>query len=157
MRWASHGPMGGWVAPVTREDVGEVTTSLQRPVVKKTGRSNSVPQYDEFEIQPAPPERPTNGVPRSAWTRAKRTVSRWHRPYTVMLLLLDFGAAAIASLVAVSLFEQAASGFQDPDNGERGSRPWRTCCCRSAGWSCCGPTAPTTAATSASAPMSSNG
>ncbi|MFI2275483.1 MULTISPECIES: sugar transferase [Catenuloplanes] len=111
--------MGGWVAPVTREDVGEVTTSLQRPVVK-TGRSNSVPQYDEFEIQPAPPERPTNGVPRSAWTRAKRTVSRWHRPYTVMLLLLDFGAAAIASLVAVSLFEQAASGFQDPDNGE----PW---------------------------------
>ncbi len=88
--------MGGWEAPVTREDVGEVTTSLQRPVVN-TGRSNSVPQYDEFEIQPTPPERPTNGVPRSAWTRAKRTVSRWHRPYTVLLLLLDFGAAAIAA------------------------------------------------------------
>lgn len=67
---------------------------------------------DSFEIQaPTPP--PPNGVPRSAWARASRRASRWHRPYTAALLLLDFGAAALASWIAISLFEQATAGFQD--------------------------------------------
>ncbi|WP_245714561.1 sugar transferase [Micromonospora inyonensis] len=65
---------------------------------------------DSFEIQPpTPPSH--NGVPRSAWARASRRVSRWHRPYTFLLLLLDFGAAALASWIAIQLFDQAASGF----------------------------------------------
>ncbi|MFF4891797.1 sugar transferase [Micromonospora chersina] len=72
---------------------------------------------DSFEIQPpTPPSH--NGVPRSAWARARRRVSRWHRPYIAALLLLDFGAAALASFLAIQIFDQAASGFygvkQDP-------------------------------------------
>ncbi|MEV4690918.1 sugar transferase [Micromonospora echinospora] len=67
---------------------------------------------DSFEIQPpTPPSH--NGVPRSAWARARRRVSRWHRPYIVFLLLLDFGAAALASFLAVQIFEQADSGFRN--------------------------------------------
>ncbi|WP_326550462.1 sugar transferase [Micromonospora sp. NBC_01813] len=69
---------------------------------------------DSFEIQPpAPP--PTNGVPRSAWTRASRRVSGWHRPYTAILLVLDFTAAVLASYISISLFEKATSGFSDAD------------------------------------------
>jgi exopolysaccharide biosynthesis polyprenyl glycosylphosphotransferase len=69
---------------------------------------------DSFEIQaPAPP--PHNGVPRSAWARAGRRASRWHRPYTVALLLLDYGAAALASFISISAYDQAVSGFQDAD------------------------------------------
>ncbi|MCI4063288.1 sugar transferase [Micromonospora sp. R77] len=65
---------------------------------------------DSFEIQPpTPPSH--NGVPRSAWARARRRVSRWHRPYILLLLVLDFGAAALASWAAVQTFDQAASGF----------------------------------------------
>ncbi|WDZ87948.1 sugar transferase [Micromonospora cathayae] len=70
---------------------------------------------DSFEIQPpTPPSH--NGVPRSAWARASRRVSRWHRPYTLVLLLLDFGAAALASWIAIQLFDQAASGFTEAEN-----------------------------------------
>ena len=65
---------------------------------------------DSFEIQPPTPH-PPNGVPRSAWARARRRVSRWHRPYSLILALLDFGAAALASWIAISLFDQAAAGF----------------------------------------------
>ncbi|MEH1126194.1 sugar transferase [Micromonospora sp. CPCC 206061] len=69
---------------------------------------------DSFEIQaPTPPSH--NGVPRSAWTRASRRASRWHRPYTVALLLLDYGAAALASLISIIAYDQAAAGFQDAD------------------------------------------
>ncbi|MEV0153536.1 sugar transferase [Micromonospora sp. NPDC050686] len=89
--------------------MGEVTTSLQRPVTN-TGRSKLVRHVDSFEIQPpTPPSH--NGVPRSAWARARRRVSRWHRPYIALLLLLDFGAAALASFLAIQIFDQAASGF----------------------------------------------
>jgi exopolysaccharide biosynthesis polyprenyl glycosylphosphotransferase len=88
-----------------------VTTSLQRPVTSN-GRGGVVRHVDSFEIQtPAPP--PPNGVPRSAWARARRRASRWHRPYTLVLLFLDFGAAALASFLAVSEFEKAQSGFQN--------------------------------------------
>ncbi|WP_434742144.1 sugar transferase [Micromonospora sp. SH-82] len=65
---------------------------------------------DSFEIQPPTPPSP-NGVPRSAWARARRRVSRWHRPYIVLLLLLDFGAAAVASLIAIESFDQSRAGF----------------------------------------------
>ncbi|BCB80696.1 sugar transferase [Phytohabitans flavus] len=69
---------------------------------------------DSFEIQtPTPPSH--NGVPRSAWARARRRASRWHRPYTAMLLLLDYAAAALASLISISAYDQAVSGFQDAD------------------------------------------
>ncbi|ROO52252.1 Undecaprenyl-phosphate galactose phosphotransferase WbaP/exopolysaccharide biosynthesis polyprenyl glycosylphosphotransferase [Micromonospora sp. Llam0] len=69
---------------------------------------------DSFEIQPPTPT-PTNGVPRSAWARARRRASRWHRPYTAILLTLDFAAAVLASYLSISVFEKATSGFSDAD------------------------------------------
>lgn len=71
-------------------------------------------QVDSFEIQPpTPPSH--NGVPRSAWARSHRRVSRWHRPYTAALVLLDFAAAAFASFTAIRAFDQARAGFyNDP-------------------------------------------
>jgi exopolysaccharide biosynthesis polyprenyl glycosylphosphotransferase len=102
-------PYGEWAARGTREDVGEVTTSLQRPITSN-GRGDAVRHVDSFEIQLPPPQ--PNGVPRSAWARARRRVSRWHRPYTLALVLLDYGAAALASFIAVTEFEKAQSGFQ---------------------------------------------
>ncbi|MBQ1075714.1 sugar transferase [Micromonospora sp. C31] len=93
--------------------MGEVTTSLQRPVTN-TGRSKLVRHVDSFEIQPpAPPSH--NGVPRSAWARARRRVSRWHRPYITLLLLLDFAAAAVASLIAIETFDQSRAGFYNAE------------------------------------------
>jgi exopolysaccharide biosynthesis polyprenyl glycosylphosphotransferase len=69
-------------------------------------------RYDSFEWQ----EPPRNGVPRSAWTRPHRRVSRWHRPYTAVLLILDYACAVLASWLAVTIFEQSNAGFQ----GEQG-------------------------------------
>jgi exopolysaccharide biosynthesis polyprenyl glycosylphosphotransferase len=69
-----------------------------------------VRHVDSFEIQPQPPR--TNGVVRSAWSRSRRA-SRWHRPYTAALLVLDFGAACLVNTIATATFEQAFSGFQD--------------------------------------------
>lgn len=100
---------GEWATRVRREGLGEVTTSLQRPVTNM-GRSNSVRHVDSFEIQPPTPAQP-NGVPRSPWAPRRRRVSRWHRPYTAILVVLDFVAAALASLIADLIFEQASSGF----------------------------------------------
>ncbi|RKN46227.1 sugar transferase [Micromonospora endolithica] len=94
--------------------MGEVTASLQRPVTN-TGRSKLVRHVDSFEIQPPTPPSPS-GVPRSAWARARRRVSRWHRPYTAVLLLLDFAAAAFASFTAIHTFDQARAGFHDADD-----------------------------------------
>jgi hypothetical protein len=90
-----------------REDVGEVTTNLERPA---TRNSRSHMPYDSFEWQEPPP---SNGVPRSAWTRSHRRLSRWHRPYTVVLVVLDFLSAVLASSIAISLLEQAKAGFQN--------------------------------------------
>ncbi|WP_422772378.1 sugar transferase [Plantactinospora sp. WMMC1484] len=92
--------------------MGEVTTSLQRPV--GNGRPSTLRHVDSFEIQPPTAPQP-NGVPRSAWARARRRVSRWHRPYIAILLLLDFGAAVLASWLAIWWFDQAAAGFTDAD------------------------------------------
>ncbi len=90
-----------------REDVSEVTTSLQRP---GTSKSRSGMPYDSFEWQQEPP--PSNGVPRSAWTRSHRRLSRWHRPYTLILIILDLVSAILASGLAVTFIEKADSGFQ---------------------------------------------
>src|SRR4051794_1095443 len=91
-----------------REDVGEVTTSLHRPA-NKSSRSKPVP-YDSFEWQPDE-QSPSNGVPRSAWTRSHRRVSRWHRPYTLILILLALLSALIASWIADTFLEKAHAGF----------------------------------------------
>jgi exopolysaccharide biosynthesis polyprenyl glycosylphosphotransferase len=72
-----------------------------------------VPETESFEIRPPEAHAAlTNGVPRNSWRRARRRVSRWHRPYVVSLLLLDFGAAALASLTAIAAFTQADAGFR---------------------------------------------
>ncbi len=92
-----------------REDTGEVTTSLHRPA-SSTSKSRSGMPYDSFEWQQEPP--PSNGVPRSAWTRSHRRLSRWHRPYTLILILLDLISALFASYLAVIFIERANSGFQ---------------------------------------------
>ncbi|MFC6019252.1 sugar transferase [Plantactinospora solaniradicis] len=90
--------------------MGEVTTSLQRPV-GNAGQPSTLRHVDSFEIQPPTAPQP-NGVPRSAWARSHRRVSRWHRPYIAILLLLDFAATVLASWLASTEFEQARAGFQ---------------------------------------------
>jgi exopolysaccharide biosynthesis polyprenyl glycosylphosphotransferase len=62
---------------------------------------------ESFEILPK-----ANGVPRSAWLRTRR-LSTWHRPYTMVLLVLDCLAVLLADLTAVSLLDKAQSGFSD--------------------------------------------
>jgi exopolysaccharide biosynthesis polyprenyl glycosylphosphotransferase len=96
-----------------REDVGDVTTSLHRPVTDSS-RSKPVP-YDSFEWQQEPP--PSNGVPRSAWNRTHKRVSRWHRPYTMVLVVLDLLAVLAASYLAASVLEKAKTGFKYRDWG----------------------------------------
>jgi len=91
-----------------REDIGEVTASLHRPVTDSSSRSKPVP-YDSFEWQQEQP--PSNGVPRSAWNRQHKRVSRWHRPYTVALVLLDLISVLLASYLAHEFLEKAPSGF----------------------------------------------
>ena len=53
-----------------------------------------------------------NGVPRTTRLRQLPRLSRWHRPYAAVLLILDCSAVALASLTAITRIEQAASGFQ---------------------------------------------
>src|SRR5262245_11727781 len=96
-----------------REDVGDVTTSLHRPVTDSS-RSKPVP-YDSFEWQQEQP--PSNGVPRSAWNRTHKRLSRWHRPYTLALVLLDLIATVSASYLAATLLEKAKSGFIEKNWG----------------------------------------
>ncbi|AGZ46739.1 sugar transferase [Actinoplanes friuliensis] len=67
--------------------------------------------YDSFEWQQDPPQS-SSGVPRSAWTRSHKRLSRWHRPYTLILIILDLVSAMLASLLAVSFIQKASSGFQ---------------------------------------------
>jgi len=70
-----------------------------------------VQAIDSFEIIPDPPPSPS-GVPRSSWFRARRRAARWYRPYAASLVLLDYGAAALASRTARSMLDQAPAGFQ---------------------------------------------
>jgi exopolysaccharide biosynthesis polyprenyl glycosylphosphotransferase len=67
-------------------------------------------RYDSFEWQEPPP--PSNGVPRNAWGRQSRRVSRWHRPYTVLLIVFDLISTLGASHIASSL-EKSQAGFQN--------------------------------------------
>jgi hypothetical protein len=84
------------------EDLGEVTTSLHRPA---TASSRSKPvAYDSFEWQEQPP---SNGVPRSAWTRQHRRLSRWHRPYVLVLLVLDLASVLVGSWIGATFLEKA--------------------------------------------------
>src|SRR4051812_26306578 len=92
-----------------REDVGDVTTSLHRPVTESS-RSKPVP-YDSFEWQQEQP--PSNGVPRSAWNRTHKRLSRWHRPYTLALIFLDLGAVLLASFLAATFLEKSRAGFDN--------------------------------------------
>jgi exopolysaccharide biosynthesis polyprenyl glycosylphosphotransferase len=93
-----------------REDVGEVTTSLHRPTTDSS-RSKNV-RYDSFEWPQQNEQPPSNGVPRSAWTRQHRRISRWHRPYTAVLIVLDILSTLGASLIADNFLEKSRSGFQ---------------------------------------------
>jgi exopolysaccharide biosynthesis polyprenyl glycosylphosphotransferase len=96
-----------------REDVGEVTASLHRPVTDSS-RSKPLP-YDSFEWQPDQP--PSNGVPRSAWNRQHKRLSRWHRPYTLALVVLDLLSAIFSSYLAATYLEKAKAGFSSIDLG----------------------------------------
>jgi exopolysaccharide biosynthesis polyprenyl glycosylphosphotransferase len=72
-----------------------------------------VRELDSFEILPEHAMTPLgpNGVPRSAWQRTRRA-STWHRPYAVLLVLLDYVAIVLANLTAISTLDQATAGFQ---------------------------------------------
>ncbi|GAA4940852.1 sugar transferase [Actinoplanes utahensis] len=65
-------------------------------------------RYDSFEWQQDQP--PSNGVPRNAWGRSSRRRSRWHRPYTFFLVILDLLSAIGASYIASSL-EKSRAGL----------------------------------------------
>jgi exopolysaccharide biosynthesis polyprenyl glycosylphosphotransferase len=86
----------------------DVTTSLRPSATELRGRGKKthVPVAPTVEAQHT-----HNGVPRSTWFRAMPRISTWHRPYALLLIVLDFAATALASFTAVSLFEQATSGF----------------------------------------------
>jgi exopolysaccharide biosynthesis polyprenyl glycosylphosphotransferase len=65
-------------------------------------------RYGEtFEIVPQ-----SNGVPRTAWFRARR-LSTWHRAYAGVLIGLDYLAVVLADLTATTQLDQATSGFKN--------------------------------------------
>src|ERR1041384_8070129 len=68
-----------------------------------------------FEWQQEQP--PSNGVPRSAWNRTHKRLSRWHRPYTMILVVLDLLAVLAASKLTASVLEKAPTGFKAKDWG----------------------------------------
>ncbi len=53
-----------------------------------------------------------NGVPRSAWFRARRAAT-WARPYATVLLFLDLICAATADFVPITMYPQATAGFEN--------------------------------------------
>lgn len=84
----------------------DVTTSLRPSATElRRGKKTHVTTPPTVEVHTH------NGVPRSTWFRAMPRISTWHRPYALLLMVLDCGATALASLIAVSTFEQATSGF----------------------------------------------
>lgn len=89
-----------------------MTASLERQV-PNTARGHAGSDTDTFEIGPPATGPVANGVPRSSWLRSRRRVSRWHRPYLVTLLLLDYAAATLASWIAITSLEQATAGFRN--------------------------------------------
>jgi len=103
-----------------------VTTSLKKPP-EVAGRAESEPTVELPTIPAAAEAPPTttaaarraaavngsrrknNGVARSVWMRARPRLARWHRPYILLLIGLDFIGAALGSLTAVSWWETRAS------------------------------------------------
>ncbi|GAA1800925.1 sugar transferase [Planosporangium flavigriseum] len=67
-------------------------------------------ELDSFEIIPEAPQAP-NGVPRSAWFRARRR-SAWYRIYSALLVVLDGAAVALASFTAITSLDQSRAGFE---------------------------------------------
>jgi len=86
----------------------DVTTSLRRSAATERGRV----KRDVALTQSVEVTQTHNGVPRSNWFRAMPRLSTWHRPYALLLVVLDYAATALASLTAITLFEQADSGFE---------------------------------------------
>jgi exopolysaccharide biosynthesis polyprenyl glycosylphosphotransferase len=72
-----------------------------------------VRELDSFEILPDHAMMPLgpNGVPRSAWQRTRRA-STWHRPYALVLLVLDYIGVVLADETAIFTINRANSGFQ---------------------------------------------
>ncbi|WP_290863624.1 sugar transferase [Hamadaea sp.] len=117
---------------MAREDPGEVTTSLKKPP-EVAGRTESEPTQELPTIPPAgdSPAQPTdggprtsagrraaalngtrkkyNGVARSVWVRTRPRLARWHRPYILVLIVLDYVAATLGSYTAVTWWETRAS------------------------------------------------
>jgi exopolysaccharide biosynthesis polyprenyl glycosylphosphotransferase len=85
----------------------DVTTSLRPPAAELRGRHKK----SHVAVHPAVEVHTHNGVPRSTFFRAVPRMSTWHRPYAILLVVLDYAATALASLTAISTFEQAKSGF----------------------------------------------
>ncbi|MBN1173604.1 MAG: sugar transferase [Micromonosporaceae bacterium] len=85
-----------------------MTTSVRHPQ-KRIGQLRSVQDLDSFEIIPDQRSR-GSGIPRSAWFRRRRA-SRWYLPYALILVALDYLAAALASAATISTLEKATSGF----------------------------------------------
>ncbi len=79
-----------------------MTTSLQRPASEGSRRRSA-------EL-PGEVRTPANGIPRSAFFRAPRTLA-WTRWFTAALVILDLGAAILGSYTARASLPQAAAGF----------------------------------------------
>jgi exopolysaccharide biosynthesis polyprenyl glycosylphosphotransferase len=105
------------ISDVAVEGRPQVTTSLEPKVTDphRAGRHrvnatmNGKPDAEE---PPAVEPQRNNGIPRSSWYRTVRRASTWHRGYAFILVLIDFAAAAAASVTTVTRFSQADSGFQ---------------------------------------------
>ena len=85
----------------------EVTTSVSPPAAVGQGRAKRRTSLEDTAEMAAL----HNGVPRSTRLRHAPRLSTWHRPYAAVLLILDLAAVSLASLTAITMFEQASSGF----------------------------------------------
>jgi exopolysaccharide biosynthesis polyprenyl glycosylphosphotransferase len=87
----------------------EVTTSVRPPAATPNGR---VPRHAAVFEDTAEMAHLHNGVPRTTWYRQVPRRSTWHRPYALLLIVLDAVAVGLASLTAITMFEQAVTGFR---------------------------------------------
>ncbi len=85
----------------------EVTTSVSPPAAIARGRAKHRTNLDDTAELTAL----HNGVPRTTRLRQLPRLSRWHKPYAAVLIVLDVVAVGLASLTAITMFEQADSGF----------------------------------------------
>lgn len=90
-----------------------MTTSLNHPTTTRH-RNSEVPDLlaDRYEVPPAPK---SNGVARTAFARSVARRARWHRPYLLCLLVVDYVAAMAASFTTISVFEpqRVTAGLND--------------------------------------------